>query len=405
MAAVSVQDGGPIYSREAFKENSQAKLEWCFAVVDNSEPDKGVQLAIEANLLGDKVKAVIAHAIKLLDDGTGRGVGERLGNPLVTPYAIRWEFNPAKDIEFGKMYDAIRMEKIRMTPAIEKLIRDTDPPDTSTLRERFNLKTHRALLERHALVKLPWDQFFEAAFALEAKGKLDEPPAQEEPAAEPDYVPEVAAAPPAPAQDEEFACDTDGCEAVLKATDPKCPQCGRAYEVIAATPPPPPKPALPKRSTATAPATQTAALPPASPPPQDLGDQGNDVPFASCTLLTFEATGCIVACEQWNATVPTKTCWRCGHLKTSKGLALPEGAASWGRDGQTKEGGRAPGRPREHRRPRQRAPEARDVGGVREHRGARVGVPARARDPQAGAGGPDDLPGRGPQGAGWGVAD
>lgn len=273
MAAIPQNVGGPVFSRDAFKHTSMAKLEYAMCVVNHAKPDDGVQMMVESSGLGQEFQKMVAHAIKSLDDGTGRGTGERLGNPLITPYAIRFEFTPPSESQPFGAYASIRMEKIRITPAVEKLIRSDPPATFGELAEPFNVRTHRALLERHALAKLPWDQFFEAAFEAEAKGKLAKPEEQPSAAQDPEpRTPEVGTA-PAAAQDEEFGCDTPDCDGVMKALDTRCPKCNRSYEVNAA-PQPPPKPALPKRSTAqTAPASSPARE------PEPSGDQGDDIPF------------------------------------------------------------------------------------------------------------------------------
>ena len=279
MAAVPPQFGGPIFSRDAFKQDSTAKLEYAFCIVDNDDAEKGVQIAVESSMLGQEVQTMIAQAIKQEDDGTGRGVGERLGNPLVTPYAIRFEHTKADEKNPFGAYQAIRMPKIRIRPAIDKLIRETDPPEGfAKLAEPFNLRTHKALLERHCLVKgMPWDEFFGPALELEAKGKLNAPPAEQSQEPEPreERTPDVDTKAETPADDGLFECDnkeTTGCKGVMKGTDPACPECGKRYDVVAA--PEPPKPALPKRS-------QAQAAPPKAPTtPESSGDNdGDDVPF------------------------------------------------------------------------------------------------------------------------------
>src|SRR4029077_2040444 len=111
---VTDERGGPIYASEAWKQGLSAKLELMFSVVDQDNPAKGPQIAIESNLLGAKVQEVIAHAAKSFGD-------PKLGNPVLNPYAIQGSHNSARDIEFGKRYDACRLERVRLSPTVEKM--------------------------------------------------------------------------------------------------------------------------------------------------------------------------------------------------------------------------------------------------------------------------------------------
>lgn len=295
MANVPASKGGPIYAKNAWAENTMAKLEYCFTIVNPDDVPAGIQVTIESNLLGEKVKETIAKRIK--------SAGREKGNPLVTPYAIRWEYNPKDGIPFNQKYDALMMEQIPVTPAIAALFREP-PPDVAPVATRFDLKTHRAMLERHCVLPnpktaLPWDDFFREALRRAPKGEsqaqvpeevsaLDALPARGE--RNPGSAPALAArpaAPPPPPADEMFACD--GCEKPMKASDPKCPHCGMVYEVEAAPPPPPPK--LPKRSEAKARAAAAPAAPSAASeaekrlgvdpgdPPDACGGEDDDIPF------------------------------------------------------------------------------------------------------------------------------
>jgi hypothetical protein len=276
MAAVLPKDGGPIYSKNAWKENQKAKLEYAFTVVVDAKPEDGIQITVGPNDLGQKVQEVIAKSMKEL--------GREDGNPAIHPFAIQWEYNPADGVEFGKRYDATRMGKIRLRPAIEKLIRVDEPPSLVQLAEPFNLQTHRANLERHCLVKgIPWDSFFEAArgAAVQVPINIDSGRlTAETPRRDPEQValvgalsdaaePEVVDADGNPL----FGCDTKDCKGVMRATDTECPACHRSYKVAAAAPPP--APALPKRSEVMARAVEPQpAAPTTSPPVED-----DDIPF------------------------------------------------------------------------------------------------------------------------------
>lgn len=220
----------------AWTENSYAKCLFIFCVVDVGNVEAGIQITTQPGLLGDKVKDCMNDAIESL--------GAEDGNPFLKPYAIQWEHRP-KEPEFNKKYKARRMEKIPITPAIEAAI-NSPPPDLSQLTAPFNIKTMRAYLERHALVKLPWDHIFEVPIpedqnhaempANEAKGKL--PPAagasaaKESPPAD-DLCPKCK-------KTEADGCPhvaCDDCDEPILETDAKCDNCGKVYRE---EPPPPP---------------------------------------------------------------------------------------------------------------------------------------------------------------------
>jgi hypothetical protein len=295
MAAVPRTEGGPIYSKDSFKQSQWAKMEYVYVVANHDDVAAGLQIAIEPNLLGDKMKSEIAKQMKRN--------GQEKGNPILHPYAFRWEHNSDKTISFDKKYDATAMDQLGMSPAIEKLVRGTDPPDVGPLLERFNARTHRAMLERHALVQLPWDEYFRAAFALEARGEKG----QEEERRAPEVGREIEVPDDDAAEEEEVECD--GCHEAMPASATKCPHCGAEYEVEVAAPPEPPPPPRMKRSEVkrqSAPAPGPAkkvepargSLGAIAPKPHELddgnpggypGDPSDDVPFAmNCTAETTE---------------------------------------------------------------------------------------------------------------------
>jgi hypothetical protein len=296
MVALPFDKGGPLYAggkQGAWRQNQKAKLEYAMVIADNDHPEDGLQIAIESNLLGSKVQEVMADACKSL--------GPERGNPLLHPYAIRWENNPSEGIAFDKRFHALKMDRIVLRPAIELLIRGTTPPDLSELEERFNLRTHRAAMERYAVFALPFDDFFAPAFADEVKREAEIKAAaaaatgqrsQQAPEVghtiapqvpsvyatpiqplvpaggnaswpgSPNFAQGVATSPPAPPEVPMFGCDR--CEKPMLATDAVCPHCGMVYEVEPAPPPPPP-PKLPSRSQARA-MIASPGMPPAAPP-------------------------------------------------------------------------------------------------------------------------------------------
>lgn len=265
----------------AWNENLMAKLSYIFTVVEHMHPEKGIQVAMETSLLGDKVKGEIAKRMK--------SKGSEAGNPMLNPYAIEFSFNPDKNIQFDKKYDATIMEQVQLTAAIDKLIRQTEPPDLSGLMAPPNYKTLLARMQQHALVQLPFESYFakvdmtERAAAPKPQtgtrvpdvGRPPPPPIGQQRVSqgvqpqqayrpggvhvEQPYVPPAAAPPP---QEELVACDA--CQQAIPISATKCVHCGVQFEMD--TPEPPPPARLPTRSEARA-ARGMAAPPAAAPAP------------------------------------------------------------------------------------------------------------------------------------------
>lgn len=210
--------------KDVWKENVMAKLSYVFAVVDQKDVSRGVQIAVETALLGEKVRGVIADRRDRL------GVEE--GSFAKNPCAIRWFHRPSEK-EFNKKYHAtdIGLNKLPLTEEIEELIRgeardviervtkELAPGDPATL---------RALMERYSVVDLPFDKFFEGHDSKKAKDSKDKKRDEDEPAPEvrtskPKADAKPAKAPPKPAV-EEFECDE--CGATVTADDTECPKCG-----------------------------------------------------------------------------------------------------------------------------------------------------------------------------------
>lgn len=156
--------------KEMWKESGYAKAEYLFCVVDDAHPEAGLQKTFERPSLGDAVKDVIAKERE--------SEGAEDGDPTVNPYAIQWQYR--KDEEPKKMYAALRMRRLELTPAIEALITGPAPDIRSDIKP-FNVVEMRAFLEQHALVKLPWDEIFKVEEREEEEES--EPPSERRPAA------------------------------------------------------------------------------------------------------------------------------------------------------------------------------------------------------------------------------
>lgn len=224
-----LRDAG-IYIKEAWNENMMAKMQYIFSIVNHEHPEDGLQVAEVPGLLGDKVKSVIAKAMKSKKDR---------GNPMKFPYAIEWVYNPAKDIPFQEKYDATAMEDVELTSAIEKLIRNTDPPDLKGLLQKANPKTILARFQQYSLIDLPFESFFEN-IDMDASDDEDEHDEEEEKPKR-GRTPEVntrQAAPPAqarrreaPKEPELVLCANEKCNKKIAVDAPKCKYCGLVYDV------------------------------------------------------------------------------------------------------------------------------------------------------------------------------
>jgi hypothetical protein len=206
--------------RNAWKENAYAKCNYVFTVVDVDNVSNGVQVATETTLVGDKTKEVIRDAKMAL--------GDEEGNPLLNPYAIRWEHRP-DEREFNKKYKVIRMERIVVTDEITKLIVDEDPPDRSSIIRPGNVRKLRADLEAHALIDFPWDDIFGPA---EQKLGIDHDADADDGADDDDDAPPAASSSgggdAGPGDDEQIGCDV--CEEPMAVEDLVCPKCGTEYD-------------------------------------------------------------------------------------------------------------------------------------------------------------------------------
>lgn len=147
--AEELNDAG-IYLKDSWKENGFAKLSYVFTCVDHAHVDEGIKVAVETGLLGDKVKAVIRKAMEEL--------GDEEGNPFVNPFAIRWKFDD-KARKFDEKYDAVKLGKLKITDKIEELITGK-APSISHITGKGDAKKLRALMEKHALIEMPFDKFF-----------------------------------------------------------------------------------------------------------------------------------------------------------------------------------------------------------------------------------------------------
>lgn len=140
-----------IYLTDIWKEKVVAKCEYVCRVVDNDAPEKGCQIAIEIDSIGDAMKRKLFNEIRALGDD---------GNPLLNPYALMWVVYPDED-DPRKKYDVIALPRLKLSPEIKELITEVPPPEVDYLFKPCNMKVLRASMEEHCLTdKLDWDAIF-----------------------------------------------------------------------------------------------------------------------------------------------------------------------------------------------------------------------------------------------------
>ena len=150
-----------IHVRDAWKQVVQPKANYVMCVVDNDAPKDGVQVTIEPSLLGDKLRTEIRKALK--------SEGEEEGDPRKFPVVFQFQHDPDPKIEFGKKYDVTRIsqKRIPLTTEIDRLISGPSP-NVEFVTNPFDADTARMELEAHALIEMPWDDFFPAPRATVA---------------------------------------------------------------------------------------------------------------------------------------------------------------------------------------------------------------------------------------------
>lgn len=211
---------------EAWKESAMSKCSYVFTVVDNAHPEAGVQIAIEASLLGEKVKNVIV--------GERKRLGRDDGNPLKNPYPIRWEHHP-KEKEAQKKYQAFALSTTGgnarpYTDEIKALI-EGDAPNIENLKRNGNATTLRAQLEQYALVEFDWDAIFSQAEKLQASSASSSEDGDAGSAAPAGDDTRFDYGANAPAKSKPtIPCDKCGFQMAEDAT--KCPKCGTEYELV-----------------------------------------------------------------------------------------------------------------------------------------------------------------------------
>lgn len=231
-----------ISKKEAWAENSYAKCNYVYVIVDADNVGEGLKIAVETTLLGDKMKKEIRKRM------TSEGVDD--GNPLKNPVCFLWHYDDKAKLIQDK-YDATALTRVPVTDEIKKLIIDTDPPTKSVtkLTDPGDIAELRAELEEHALIDtIPWDEIFgpaEKVFESSKKStkneKEDESDEEEDEAPESEKKPtkkttakkeEKSSPKEEKKSDDEievFACDV--CKGDIRADEAECSHCGSKYNL------------------------------------------------------------------------------------------------------------------------------------------------------------------------------
>jgi hypothetical protein len=272
----------------AWREVAWAKAQYVFCLVDHDNPGEGCCIDVEPVGLGDKLRMVLQDQLVVK--------GQEAGNPLANPYAFQFQHCPDEE-EFDKKY-RVRgpMEQLKLTDEIADMI-SADPPDTTSVTTPFNPAEVRAMLEEHALIEMPWDEFFPLGQAPANQAPRERPqPAPQQPRQAP--RPLAPAASPAPAQRaskrsvvpvgtrpqppvpkterEKVRCSE--CQGVMFADAPICPHCGAEYDVAEVAPPPAETP-LRTRCAPKSAAAKPDPVEDSMPSAGDSGVGGDDIPF------------------------------------------------------------------------------------------------------------------------------
>jgi rubredoxin len=193
--------------RDAWKTALMPKCSYLFVAADDANLADGARILIEGEALGRAMQRAIEGEID-------RHGSKELGNPFKNPYMFRWTFDDSKD--FADKYGAKVIGK-KPTDEVLAVIRDAEPPDTSDELAFGDVDELRALLEAHALLKLPLDACFpprDPASAQKNGAKADE-------GSDADGDLPLR-----------FDCDHCGAKEVMGEDDFECPKCGAEYEVV-----------------------------------------------------------------------------------------------------------------------------------------------------------------------------
>ncbi len=229
---------------EAYKESGFPRMQYVICAVDYENPDTGVQVLIEAQSLGDKLKKQIKDRKEDL--------GPEEGDPKKKPVVFRFTYDADKD--FAAKYDVKVRTKADLTPELLEVISGPWPEDkVRRIVDDSNLVLFRRSLEQHWCHKKltpPWEAIFKAAEEY-AKGTpaMEDPEQQGSKPGASDKDGDGSDDQPSSddqgsgssdsGDDDEIACDH--CGKGMAADVNTCPHCGATYDEDGKMTPPPPK--------------------------------------------------------------------------------------------------------------------------------------------------------------------
>lgn len=225
----------------AFRQSLLVGKYYLFDAVDDDDPGGGVVLALEkSTTTGDRLKRAIEKSIQRKKDK---------GDPSINPYPFvlrknAGEKNPAMLYEVDACHDE------EPSPEVFALISDPKTMrDRTEVIAKADLVQFRSELETHALIKMPFDDFFEAADKAGLMKSKAGATSAKKTAQKPAVVPEVGrsvANAPSKQDDDEDEDDEDEpeskegeedgsgpcdvCEEHLEAGELICQHCGATYD-------------------------------------------------------------------------------------------------------------------------------------------------------------------------------
>ena len=140
---------------EAYLQNGYARQQYAMAVVPDSDPDANWVIAMEGQTLGDKLKKSIRDEVKRC------GGSVEQGHPKYNPYPFEWSYDENK--EFSEKYDVVALTRQRPSDKVQALLDSDEMPSFDRLIAAPKLGSLRDAMESAALIKMPFDSFFEGA--------------------------------------------------------------------------------------------------------------------------------------------------------------------------------------------------------------------------------------------------
>jgi hypothetical protein len=156
---------------EAWKTALTPKCEYVFCGADDDNLGDGCRIIVPPGIMGERMQDAIVREQKRN--------GRDKGNPRLNPYLFEWTHDDRAKVA----KDSYRVDVLGKAPTDEvlKIIRDTEPPDTSDLIAWGDADELRALLEGHSVLDARlWIPMLDKAFPTRADSPKGDPaPARE----------------------------------------------------------------------------------------------------------------------------------------------------------------------------------------------------------------------------------